>query len=277
MNRNSIASINNDSTSINLLKDINIHNRDHDLTFQDEGHKYFVNNVDSKELGYKSVTSFIHEFFAGFNKNFIIKNIQRSKKWTNDKNYKYYLCSKKDILDMWNECTYLGTELHASIECYLQNIPINDDILIRKEFKYFLQFMDDYKNDFTPYRLEMLCYDEDIKITGSVDCLVKYEDGTYGIYDWKRSKNVKNNKKIDGRGKKAKYPLSDLCDCTEVQYFLQLSLYKYILEKKYDFIVRDCFLIICHPLFDNYRKIKVPDMDKYIKKMLDIRKAQIGN
>jgi hypothetical protein len=261
--------VNSSTSSYHLLKDINPHELDPMITFQDEGHVYFINNVDSKKLGYISTTYFIHQYFSEFNQNVIVRRIMGSKKWFKDTTYEYYLMSSKDILNNWKNSTNMGTELHATIECYLQNIPVNEHVKNSVEFKYFLDFMRDYGDKFTPYRLEMLCFDPVHLITGSIDCLVKYHDGTYGIYDWKRSKSIRMS------GKRASDPLSHLKDCNSTHYFLQQSLYKYILETNYGFKIRDCHLVILHPNNSSYVLIKVPDMTKGIELILKDRKSKL--
>ena len=50
----------------------------------------------------------------------------------------------------------------------------------------FKSFAEGHYNKITPYRLEWCIYDEDLKITGSIDAIFKNNNGGYDIYDWKR-------------------------------------------------------------------------------------------
>ena len=54
--------------------------------------------------------------------------------------------------------------------------------------------------------------------------------------------------------------LSHIHDSNYWHYTLQLNIYKYTLETKYDLIVRDLHLVVIHPENDtnNYEKIKLP-------------------
>jgi hypothetical protein len=63
-------------------------------------------------------------------------------------------------------------------------------VSIEKEKQYFLQFVHDY--DIHPYRQEWPVYDTELNIAGTIDMICKETDGTFTIYDWKRSGKVVN-------------------------------------------------------------------------------------
>ena len=87
----------------------------------------------------------------------------------------------------WNEAAKAGTKLHYDIECYYNNNPnINESI----EYNHFLEFVNDYK-DLKPYRTEWMIWHEDLQLAGSIDMVFENKDGTFEIYDWKRSKEIK--------------------------------------------------------------------------------------
>ncbi len=87
----------------------------------------------------------------------------------------------------------------------------------------------------TPYRTEWVIFDETILSPGTLDFLAVNPDGSFEIYDWKRSTKVvgENGMPIpDKYGKRAFAPISHVADTTFNHYALQLSIYRYILATK---------------------------------------------
>mgnify|MGYP002518283596 CR=1 FL=1 len=98
----------------------------------------------------------------------------------------------------------------------------------------FLQFSKDHT--LHPYRTEWRIYFEEYGVAGTLDFL-EYQNGVFTIYDWKRSEKLVQNGTIEREsrwGNKALAPVSHLSDTTYYHYALQVSMYRYILEQKYD-------------------------------------------
>ena len=145
-----------------------------------------------------------------------------------------------------------------------------------KEFQYFKNFVKEIVigEELEPYRTEMLIYDEDVKITGSIDMLYRKKNGEFAIFDWKRSKEIS----YEGfRGKKSHIEcIKHLNDSNFWHYSLQLNIYRYILQKNYGFIVSDLRLVILHPDNDNYICLTVPFLDKEINDLFETRKNNLN-
>ena len=124
------------------------------------------------------------------------------------------------------------------------------------EYKYFLKFYEDYKH-LIPYRTEMLVYDEELQLAGSIDMIFQCSDGNYEIYDWKRSKEIVKNSKWNKWSKNS--IISHLPDTNYWHYALQLNIYKAILIKKYGMTVTNLYLVSLHP--DNKAYIRIPVVD----------------
>ena len=89
------------------------------------------------------------------------------------------------------------------------------------------------------------------------------------IYDWKRCREiVKTN-----RGNKfATHPaIEHLPDTNYWHYALQLNIYKYILQTKYDKTVGDLYIIVLHPEAQNYQRIKLPDLQSEVAELFEER------
>ena len=233
-----------------MLSTINVHERDKDITFQENGHIYTIKG----ENGYTSCTTWVKSFFEKFDANKIIDKMMAKPDWSNSK---YFGMTKYEIKELWRkngaEAAAFGTRMHACIENYYNGSMDESDM---HEWNYFINFRNDHAH-MEPFRTEMMVYDEDIKICGSIDMLFINPDGTLSIYDWKFSKEIQYN---SFSGKKIQ-PVN-MEDCNVSHYSLQLNVYRIILERKYGFIIKDMFLIFMHRnLSDNYVKVPVDFID----------------
>ena len=208
-----------------LLANKNAHVRDLCITFKEEGHEYTVkwdgNLEGDKE--FTSCTTFVHSLCNIFDNDKVIKQIMSSKNW--NENNKYWGMTANQIKSLWREngkiSSEAGTKLHFDIECFYNGLLVDNK---SKEWFLFLQFNRDHSH-LEAYRTEWLIWDEENKITGSVDMVFK--DGEYfDIYDWKRSKSIEKvpfgNKYLINKN------VEHLPDCNFWHYSLQLNIYKSI-------------------------------------------------
>ena len=228
------------------------HERDNNIKFEEKGHIYTING----KRGYTSVTTWIKQFFKKFDADKIINNMMKSANWNTSK---YYGMTKDEIKLLWNNngdnAAKLGTDMHKMFEDYYNGINVNGSGI---EFEYFQNFIKD-NGELLPFRSEWLIYDEDLKLSGSVDMLFMNEDGTLSIYDWKRCKSLE---KFVSYNQFALDPISHIPDTNFWHYSIQLNTYKLIIERKYGYKVKDMYLICIHPELDtNYQKHEVLPMD----------------
>ena len=139
------------------------------------------------------------------------------------------------------------------------------------EFGFFLDYFRDHcLGKMRPYRSEWYVFDEDedVRVCGSIDMLFSdITDETNRrlfIVDWKRSKEIRTRNMFE----KGFGPCAHYDSCNHVQYSLQLNLYKYILESKYDKVVVGMMLVILHPTNKTYKLFPVADMQADIHRML---------
>jgi hypothetical protein len=270
----------------NILSLRNYHERDKNIQFFEEDHKYII--LSDPETKYTSVTTWNHSHFPKFDADEIIKNMIKSKGWK--EGHKYWGLSPEQIKLKWsNNGSSEGTNLHFEIECFmnnkifetsythkelyeiyiLKNEPTHD--LRNIEWKYFLDFVEDYSY-LQPYRTELRVYDEDVKLSGSIDMIYENDDGTLMIYDWKRCKS------IDKSGNFNKFALTEqishIPDTNFWHYSLQLNIYKAIIERKYDKKVTNLYLVQLHPNQKNYKLIECADLSKEVEELFALRETQ---
>jgi len=236
--------------------------RDSLIQFEEKGHKYKI--LSDPDSVYTSVTGWVHSHFEPFNADAIIDKMMASKKWPKSP---YFGKTREEIKTQWStNATAVageGTKLHRDIETFMNLVPFGNthaDLLEKYqsdpsviandslEWSYFLKFVSSTPH-LVPYRTDWIVFNEDIKISGSIDMVYQKSDGTLMIYDWKRCKEITQN----GWSKFAKTEgLDHIPDSNFWHYSLQLNMYKYILETKYEKKVSNICLVKLHP--DNKSK-----------------------
>jgi ATP-dependent exoDNAse (exonuclease V) beta subunit len=273
----------------------NCHERDQYIQFFEEDHKYVITNDPNNK--YTSVTTWNHSHFPIFNANLIIKNMMRGKNWK--EGHKYWGLTAEEIKQQWSNnssaVSGAGTDLHFEIECFMNNPDLESGFKGNKGYKhadlyeaylkdpkaieviewdYFINFVKDHP-ELKPYRTEWTIYDEDLKISGSIDMIYENPDGTLSIYDWKRSKDITRVNNFN------KFAINKLIchmpDANFWHYALQLNTYKRLIERKYGKTVTDLYLVRLHPDAEekNYELIKLPDLSKEIDELFEERKQKL--
>ena len=244
----------------------NKHIRDKNVIFDEKKHIYTIKRSKSE---YISVTTLVKKLFPEFDSNAVISCLIKNNK-------KYIGKNSETIKKEWQEngikASQAGTKLHNNIELYSNGCKVEDD---SKEFKHFLKFLEDHP-ELEPYRTEWMVYDNDYKIAGSIDMVYKNNStGKYYIFDWKRVKQLKL--KCFNYKDKGYYPVNDIPNTNSYHYFLQLYLYKYLLEKNYDIKIEGLYLCQLYPTRGTYKILEAINMEKHIEEILRIRKMQINN
>jgi len=277
----------------NVLSIRNAHPRDANIQFIEEGHKYTI--LTEPDVKYTSVTTWNHTHFPKFEADIIIENMMKGKGWK--KGHKYWGLTADQIKAQWNSnkdaVSGAGTDLHYEIECFqnekrlkiaytnkeLYKIYMSDNkktLDIKAiEWRYFIDFVREFP-ELKPFRTEWLIYDDEVKISGSIDMVYENTDGTLSIYDWKRCKNITRINNFNKFGLPPQ--ICHLPDSNFWHYALQLNTYKAILEKKYGKIIKELFLVRLHPDAEEktYELIKLPDLSTEIKDLFEERKKQIS-
>jgi ATP-dependent exoDNAse (exonuclease V) beta subunit len=185
-----------------------------------------------------------------------------SKNWTNSK---YFGQTPDEIKASWKDngdsASRLGTAMHQDIENFYNNLEVlNPDC---KEFQMFMNFWTDFQREYPDlkiFRTEWIVYDEDVRVSGSIDCVLQDSEGNLYILDWKRSKEIKfkNTFRTDNKGYSY---FAEFDNCNYCHYSLQLNIYRTILELKYGRKVLSMMLVVLHPNQNAYQCVKVNFID----------------
>ena len=252
-----------------ILAQINAHEKDASITFESEMHEYFVDGI-AMEL---SVTGMVGMFFEKFDADEVIRKMMNGPRWPREgyinKDGAPYneaeIKSKWDSIGLYSR--NLGTWMHYNIERYLNNLEPSPQL---EEMEKFVNFYTDVikGREIQPYRTEWRIAAPDIKLAGSVDFIGRFPDGTYALLDWKRSKDLEGGL-TNKFGRRGQYPLEHLDDCDGSKYFLQLNIYRYIIETYYDMKISYMGVVSFHPNVETYFLADAPNMEKEVEDVLN--------
>jgi predicted nucleic acid-binding Zn-ribbon protein len=235
------------------INELNRHHRDSRIKFFPEPHIYLIDD-NPRTI---SASTLVKRFFPDFDEEY----------WSEYKARQQGRAAQ-EFIDEWEtnrrQSADLGTQLHLDIEKYFESNkkikPVN-----KKEFNFFLDFYETHLTDKKLYRTEWRIFDDLIYVAGTADMVFKKKDGTYAIYDWKRSKDIKvHNGFNNGIG-----VCNNISDCNFNHYSLQLNIYKKILEDHYAKPVSEMYFVQLHPNFDTYKVYEVPDFREKVDEMFN--------
>ncbi|PIE90687.1 MAG: hypothetical protein CR997_04545 [Acidobacteria bacterium] len=250
-------------------------NKFNHIRYLDEGHRYLI---DNREM--ISVTTFIGLYKQVFDREGHSLRCAQKKG-----------VSAQQILDEWDlkkeiACAK-GIHFHRFAENYLANkeyphsreemeqtfgdASIVEELLeLQKMFK---QFYLDSSRNLVPVRSEWVVGDADLGICGMVDQLYfNKKSGQLELWDWKTNKAISRSSPYQ---KKMLGPVAHLDECEYNLYSLQLSLYKYIIEKNTDLRLGNSYLAWFHVPNGNYRIFRCDHFAKELQSMLaDYQQSQ---
>ena len=141
--------------------------------------------------------------------------------------------------ELWN---------HPLAQQFLEEEMCGESLEFRKFRRWLLT-----KPRWAPLRVEWSIYNEDLKVAGQIDSLWLDVGGGGALVmaDWKRARELLTDDVVElerqSFGKKGTSLCSHLYDCPWSHYFVQQTLYAYLLAAKYGLVVRRLMLVQCHP------------------------------
>ena len=271
-----------------------------DFKFYEDGHYY---ECKGKRVGV-SVTTFIHEFCNEFNeqemaekvaeKNIkIINDLYRISGEVSEQEYETYPTSVQDILKQWHYKRDFSCEKGSLGHLYSQGLWNGEDIKeIQNKIDLFTnglenpieiiqeqaeRFYFDYQDHLEHLIDELPIGSEEYDIASCVDHLF-YNKLTGGLV----LVDYKTNSLMDGYNKKAynkamKVPLSHINDDALHHYHIQLSIYKFLIEKYTGLKVDEMFIVYMSENIENYEIIEIPYLKEEVEKILENRRVKKMN
>ena len=245
-----------------------------DIEFHEEEHFY---TLDDYRFGI-SATSLIETYAQEFDSDSVSQMVANKRgisqqevleEWKKENEFS---CIKGSCIHLKAQSLWMGTDYEIDYNEISNTI---DKDRLRKEYdimsKQAINFYNDYKDMYDMIQDEFIVWSKEFDIAGSIDGIMynKYTQQCC-ILDFKSNKDLQFESKYH---KKMKVPLHKLDDVNGQHYYLQLSIYKYLIEKYTNIKVDELFIVYFNVNADNYKIIPIPYMEKEVEKILENRRV----
>lgn len=183
-----------------------------------------------------------------------------------------FSCIKGSCIHLKAQSLWMGTNYEIDYNTIDDTI---DKSRLKKEYdimsKQAINFYNDYKDMYDMIQDEFIVWSKEFDIAGSIDGIM-YNKYTHQccILDFKSNKDLQFESKYH---KKMKVPLHKLDDVNGQHYYIQLSIYKYLIEKYTNIKVDELFIVYFNINANNYEIITIPYLKNEVEKILKLRRA----
>ena len=243
------------------------------IKYYDEPHEYYI---DGQKM--TSATRLIGKFKQEFDSEFWSTKKAKERKITQEEILKEwkdkadYACEKGTLFHEYAE-NYLNNKIFPypkdRVMRILKDNGFKQDDTLEKDFNklvsLFNKFYEESYGKLIPIKSEIIVGDEELGICGMVDQLFwNNKSEALQIWDWKTNKEIKRS----NRWQQFKEPISHLDVCEFNTYSLQLSLYRYLIEKNTDLKLGDSYIVWFNEKNDKYEPIKCRDYREEVELIL---------
>lgn len=244
-----------------------------DFKFFENGHYY---EYKGKRVGI-SVTRFIEQYCNEFDAQAVAEKVAIKQNKT-----------VQEVLDEWDYKNKFACEKGSAIHEYTQSLWSKEKYKVRyfdnsekfiNTVEYIARQSIDFYNDYQD-RLEHLA-DEfvvgspDYDICSAIDHLfINRLTGGLVLVDYKTNSDIHKTEKY---AKNMKVPLQHLKDFTLNHYYIQLSIYRYLVEKYTNLKIEEMFIVYFSENIENYEIIEIPYLKDEVEKILENRRVKNMN
>lgn len=244
-----------------------------DFKFFEDGHYY---EFKGERVGI-SVTRFIEKYCNEFDAETVAEMVANKQNKSVDdvlKEWEYknkFACEKGSTCheyaqSLWNCEEYNEMVFDGSIE-FLKAVN-----KIQNQAKCFYQ---DYKDRLEHLADEFVVGSEEYNIASAIDHLfINKATGGLVLVDYKTNSDIHKNEKY---AKSMKVPLQHLKDFTLNHYYIQLSIYRFLVEKYTDLKIEEMFIVYFSENIENYEIIEIPYLKKEVEEILENRRVKNMN
>lgn len=244
-----------------------------DFKFFPEDHHY---EYKGQKVG-MSVTRLIEEYTGEFESDIIAERVAaRDNKTVQQvlEEWKYrndFSCEKGSTCHEYAQSLWNGEEW--------QVLPFDesDEYInaVTKIVNQARQFYKDYSGILEHLADEFVVGSDEFDIASAIDHLfINKYTGKLVMADYKTNSDIHKNEKY---AKSMKVPLHHLKDFTLNHYYIQLSIYKYLVEKYSGLIIDEMFIVWFSELKESYEIIEVPYLKNEVEKILESRRVKNMN
>ena len=244
-----------------------------DFKFFEEDHHY---EYKGKRVGI-SVTRFIEQYCNEFNAEEVAERVAIKQNKTiqqvlDEWQYKNkFACEKGSTCHEYAQSLWSGKEYRQlyfdDSEEYLEAVS---HIQVQA-----LSFCEDYQDRLEHLADEFVVGSEEYNIASAIDHLfINKLTGGLVLVDYKTNSDIHKSEKY---AKNMKVPLQHMKDFTLNHYYIQLSIYRYLLEKYTGLEVSEMFIVYFSENIKNYEIIEIPYLKEEVMKILENRREKNMN
>lgn len=246
-----------------------------DFKFFENGHYY---EYKGKKVGI-SVTRLIEEYGNEFDRDGIAQKVATRDNKTIDEVLNEWEYKNKFACAKGSNCHTYAQSIWSDEPYYLQDFDgsqhFKDTCL--KIFEQADRFQSDYKDIYEHIQDEQVVGSAEYDIASAVDHLFYNKlTGEVDLIDYKTNSILKGyNDEIKNRRytKKMKIPLHKIDDDAIHHYYIQLSIYKYLIEKYTNIKIANLVIVYMSENIEKYEIINVPYLKDEVERILELRKV----
>lgn len=244
-----------------------------DFKFFEEDHHY---EYKGQRVG-MSVTRLIEEYTNEFDSQAVAEKVAiRDNKSVQEvldewKQKNKYACDKGHLGHLYAQSLWNGENVLDEIEKFTNGLETPLDKILDQADNFYC----DYQDRLEHLADEFVIGSEDYSIASAIDHLfVSKLTGGLVLVDYKTNSDIHKNERY---AKNMKVPLSHLKDFTLNHYYIQLSIYKYIVEKYTSLKIEEMFIVYMSENIENYEIIEIPYLKDEVIKILENRRVKNMN
>lgn len=244
-----------------------------DFKFFEEDHHY---EYKGERIGI-SVTRLIEEYCNEFDSETIAERVANKENKT-----------VQQVLDEWKYKNKFACEKGSTCHEYAQSLWSGEEWEYKpfdKTEEYYisvfkirvqaLNFYDDYEDRLEHLADEFVIGSIEYNIASAIDHLfINKLTGELVLVDYKTNSDIHKTEKY---AKNMKVPLQHMKDFTLNHYYIQLSIYKFLIEKYTGLKVSEMFIVWFSENIENYEIIEIPYLKEEVIKILENRREKDMN
>ncbi len=255
-----------------VKKELEVFNK---FNFFEEDHHYECNDK-RVEI---SVTRLIEEYSNPFDQQTIAEKVAlRDNKSVSEvlQEWEYknkFACEKGHFAHEFVQSLWSSIIYQENIKSGLEGVKIPLESIKQQA----INFYNDFRDKFTHIQDEQLVGSEEYDICSAVDHLFLDKNGNVWLIDYKTNsilKGYNDDEKNRRYTKKMLIPLQNIKDDSLNHYYLQLSIYKYLIEKYTNIKIYKTIIVYMSENIENYELIETPYLENETKLILENRRER---
>lgn len=244
-----------------------------DFKFYEEDHHY---EYKGQRVGI-SVTRLIEDYTNEFDAQAVAEKVAEKQgksvqevldEW---KQKNQYACDKGHLGHLYAQSLWNGENVLDEIEKFTNGLETPLDKILDQADNFYHDYQDRLEHLVDEFIIGSIEYD----VCSAIDHLfVSKLTGGLVLVDYKTNSDIHKNEKY---AKNMKVPLSHLKDFTLNHYYIQLSIYKYLVEKYTNLKIEEMFIVYFSENIENYEIIEIPYLKDEVEEILENRRCKNMN